>query len=108
VTVNDCSDRVLRAAMDRILAGAPSRRHGSCTVTALAAEAGRRTAAWATTVPRDFRDAIEHRPTSALPAAGEPDPARSAAYRLDHGRDDDIDLGWAGQPAGAGHQALAR
>ena len=80
MTVNDQSDRVLRAAMDRILAGTPFRSNGSFTVTALAAEAGisRRTAARATTVLRDFRDAIEQRPTPPVPAAGDEAPTREA------------------------------
>jgi hypothetical protein len=80
VTVNDHSDRVLRAAMDRILAGTPIRSNGSFTVTALAAEAGlsRRTAARATTVLRDFRDAIEHQPTPPVTAAGDETPTREA------------------------------
>lgn len=59
--VNDESERLLRAAMARILAGTPIRSTGSHTVSALAAEAGvsRRTAARATGVLRDFRDAVE-------------------------------------------------
>lgn len=59
--VNDESERLLRAAMARILAGTPIRSNGSHTVSALAAEAGvsRRTAARATGVLRDFRDATE-------------------------------------------------
>jgi hypothetical protein len=66
--------------MDRILAGTPLRSNGSFTVTALAAEAGisRRTAARATTVLRDFRDAIEHRPTPPGPATGDETPTREA------------------------------
>jgi hypothetical protein len=78
VTVNDYSERVLRAAMHRILAGTPIRSNGSFTVTALAAEAGlsRRTAARATTVLRDFRDATEHRPTPPVSAAGDETPSR--------------------------------
>jgi hypothetical protein len=80
VTVNDHSDRVLRAAMHRILAGTPIRSNGSFTVTALAAEAGvsRRTAARATTVLRDFRDAIEHRQTPPVPPASDDTPSREA------------------------------
>ncbi|MDP8931032.1 MAG: hypothetical protein M3O70_21275 [Actinomycetota bacterium] len=59
--VNDESERLLRAAMQRILAGTPIRSSGSFTVTALAVEAGvsRRTAGRATGVLRDFRDAGE-------------------------------------------------
>ncbi len=59
--VNDESERLLRAAMDRIVAGRPIRSSGSFTVTALAVEAGvsRRTAGRATGVLRDFREAGE-------------------------------------------------
>lgn len=61
VKVNDESERLLRAAMARIVAGTPIRSNGSYTVTALAAEAGvsRRTAARATGVLRDSRAAAE-------------------------------------------------
>jgi hypothetical protein len=60
MNVNDDSERLLRAAMDRILAGTPIRGDGSHTVTGLAAEAGvsRRTAGRATAVLRDFQDTI--------------------------------------------------
>ena len=59
--VNDESERLLRAAMARIVAGTPIRSNGSYTVTALAAEAGvsRRTAARATAVLADFPVAAE-------------------------------------------------
>jgi truncated hemoglobin YjbI len=69
MNVNEDSERKLRAAMDRILAGTPIRTNGSYTVTALAAEAGmsRRTASRATGVLRDFRDAVEG--LSTAPAA---------------------------------------
>ena len=61
MSVNDESERLLRAAMGRILAGKPIRSSGSHTVTALAAEAGvsRRTASRATAVLRDFREAFD-------------------------------------------------
>jgi hypothetical protein len=61
LNVNEDSERQLRAAMGRILAGTPIRSNGSYTVTALAAEAGmsRRTAGRATGVLRDFRDAVD-------------------------------------------------
>lgn len=67
MTVSDESERLLRAAMARIMAGTPIRSNGSHTVTALAAEAGvsRRTAARATGVLRDFRDAVAALPTAA-------------------------------------------
>lgn len=79
--VNDESERLLRAAMARILAGTPIRSNGSHTVSALAAEAGvsRRTAARATGVLGDFRDAIEGLAKPAQPpAAGEIEPLRAA------------------------------
>lgn len=79
--VNDETERLLRAAMDRILAGSPIRSNGSYTVTALAAEAGvsRRTASRATGVLRDFRAAAETSGTPAKqPAGGEAGPLREA------------------------------
>lgn len=71
--VNDESEQLLRAAMARILAGTPIRSNGSHTVTALAAEAGvsRRTAARATGVLRDFRDAVEGLPKRVPPTGGD-------------------------------------
>lgn len=71
--VNDESERLLRAAMARILAGTPIRSNGSHTVSALAAEAGvsRRTAARATGVLRDFRDAVESLAKPAKPLSVE-------------------------------------
>jgi len=78
VTVNDESERLLRAAMDRIVAGTPIRSNGSHTVTALAAEAGvsRRTAARASGVLGDFRDAVAALSKPAMP------PAAAEAGRL--------------------------
>jgi len=69
VRVNDESERLLRAAMDRIVAGTPIRSDGTYTVTALAAEAGvsRRTAARATGVLGDFRAAAEAAAEAAKP-----------------------------------------
>lgn len=81
MNVNDESERLLRAAMARILAGAPIRSNGSHTVSALAAEAGvsRRTAARATGVLRDFRDAAEGMAKPATPpTAGDVGPLREA------------------------------
>lgn len=79
--VSDESERLLRAAMARILAGTPIRSNGSHTVTALATEAGvsRRTAARATGVLRDFRDALDGLAKPAtLTEAGEVGPLRGA------------------------------
>ncbi|MDP8931319.1 MAG: hypothetical protein M3O70_22805 [Actinomycetota bacterium] len=61
--VNNESERLLRAAMQRILAGTPIRSSGTFTVTTLAAEAGvsRRTAGRATAILRDLREAGERR-----------------------------------------------
>ncbi|MGH8921852.1 MAG: hypothetical protein ACRD0H_26510, partial [Actinomycetes bacterium] len=75
--VNDESEGLLRAAMARILAGTPIRSNGSHTVSALAAEAGlsRRTAARATGVLRDFRDATEGLATP-VPAPSDKEAAR--------------------------------
>ncbi|MDP1805327.1 MAG: hypothetical protein Q8K72_09190 [Acidimicrobiales bacterium] len=81
MNVNEESERLLRAAMARILAGTPIRSNGSHTVSALAAEAGvsRRTAARATGVLRDFRDAVEGSAKAAAPpTGGEVGPLREA------------------------------
>jgi hypothetical protein len=69
MNVNHESERQLRAAMDRLLAGTPFRSNGCLTVSALAAEAGlsRRTAGRAKGVLRDFRAAVERRDAPSLP-----------------------------------------
>ncbi len=74
MNVNDESERQLRAAMDRLLAGTPIRSNGSMTVSALAAEAGlsRRTAGRAKGVLRDFQAALERR---GAPGAADQEPA---------------------------------
>ena len=74
MNVNDESERQLRAAMDRLLAGMPIRSNGSMTVSALAAEAGvsRRTAGRAKGVLRDFQAGLEPRGVPS-PAGQEPE-----------------------------------
>ena len=83
MNVSDDSERQLRAAMSRLLAGSPIRSKGSLTVSALAAEAAvsRRTAGRAKGVLRDFHDAIARRGTSVRPA-GEAERLRDAVAQL--------------------------
>lgn len=80
MNVNDDSERLLRAAMDRILAGTPIRSNGSYTITALATEAGlsRRTVSRAAGVLRDFRDAINGRTKQPVPSSNESESLRAA------------------------------
>ncbi len=75
--VSDESERLLRAAMQPILAGTPIRSSRSFTVTALAVEAGvsRRTAGRATAVLRDFREAGERQANGPSSDNGERAPA---------------------------------
>jgi hypothetical protein len=79
VNVNDDSERLLRAAMARLLAGTPIRSNGSHTVTSLAAEAGvsRRTASRATGVLRDFQDATAAMVEPPSPFSQETGPIRA-------------------------------